>query len=210
MTQPHAGNRLYRLLRELHLCLGLSVSPFVLVLALSVLVLNHGHTAASPVSTRLTGVSVPPTLEALQGAARLKAVRSILDQLGITGEIDFIRQIGSERRLIVPVVKPGVETTVDLQLDTGVVTVTRKTTGMPGVLAWLHRFPGPHNDDIRGNWLWTRCWRWLADGTIYLLLFVSASGIYLWAVPKAERKIGFVLIGAGAASFFGLIYGLCL
>jgi hypothetical protein len=61
---------------------------------------------------------------------------------------------------------------------------------------------------LRGNWFWTRVWRWLADGTVYLVLFVSSTGLYLWFSIKAERRIGFALLGAGAVSFFALLYGL--
>ena len=39
-------------------------------------------------------------------------------------------------------------------------------------------------------------------------MFVSISGIYLWAVLRAERRIGLTLIAAGALSFFGLVYAL--
>ncbi len=148
-------------------------------------------------------------MQDVQGAEQVKAVRPVLDQLGVTGEINFIRNLRSERRLMIPVVKPGVETSVEVHLDTGSATVTRRYTGITGALAWLHKFPGPHNANIRGNWFWTQCWRWLADGTVYLLLFISLSGVYLWAVLRAERGIGLILLGAGAASFVGLIYGLC-
>jgi hypothetical protein len=53
-----------------------------------------------------------------------------------------------------------------------------------------------------------RIWRWLADGTVYLVLFLSISGVYLWAVLRAERRIGLALIAAGAVSFFGSVYAL--
>jgi hypothetical protein len=51
-------------------------------------------------------------------------------------------------------------------------------------------------------------WRWLSDGTVYLLLFISGSGLYLWFAIKAERRIGLGLIAAGALSFSTLLYGL--
>ncbi len=38
----------------------------------------------------------------------------------------------------------------------------------------------------------TRLWSWLADATVYLILFLSATGIYLWSVIRAERKAGLV------------------
>jgi hypothetical protein len=48
----------------------------------------------------------------------------------------------------------------------------------------------------------------IADATIYLLLFISLSGVYLWWAIKAERRIGLALLGAGAVTFFGLIFAI--
>jgi len=53
-----------------------------------------------------------------------------------------------------------------------------------------------------------QAWRWLADTTAYLILFISVSGIYLWYVLRTERRVGFVLLFAGALSFLGLAYAL--
>jgi hypothetical protein len=53
-----------------------------------------------------------------------------------------------------------------------------------------------------------RIWRWLADGTVYVVMFLTISGVYLWAVLRAERRIGLALIVAGAISFFGSLYAL--
>jgi hypothetical protein len=49
-------------------------------------------------------------------------------------------------------------------------------------------------------------WRIFADTTIYLTLFISLTGVYLWFALKAERRVGLALILAGAASFFGIVY----
>jgi hypothetical protein len=53
-----------------------------------------------------------------------------------------------------------------------------------------------------------RIWRWLADGTVYVVMFLTLSGVYLWAVLRAERRIGLALIAGGAVSFFGSLYAL--
>jgi hypothetical protein len=53
-----------------------------------------------------------------------------------------------------------------------------------------------------------RIWRWLADGTVYIVMFLTLSGVYLWAVLRAERRVGLALIAAGAVSFFGSHYAL--
>ena len=75
-------------------------------------------------------------------------------------------------------------------------------------LSYLHKMPGPHNVAIRGNWIGTQAWRVLADATIYLLLFISLSGVYLWWAIKAERRIGLTLLTAGAATFLGLVFAI--
>jgi hypothetical protein len=51
-------------------------------------------------------------------------------------------------------------------------------------------------------------WRVLADGTVYLMLFITVSGIYLWVVLRSERRIGLALLTLGAFSFFGAVYAL--
>ena len=48
----------------------------------------------------------------------------------------------------------------------------------------------------------------MADATAYLILFISVSGLYLWYVLRAERRVGFVLLLAGGLSLFGLAYAL--
>ncbi len=75
-------------------------------------------------------------------------------------------------------------------------------------LSYLHKMPGPHNVAIRGNWIGIQAWRIFADTTIYLLLFISLSGVYLWWAIKAERRIGVALLGAGGVTLLGLIFAI--
>lgn len=137
---------------------------------------------------------------------RVQLVTQVLSQVGVAGEINFIRAIPKEHRLVIPVVKPGVETTIDLNVEQLAATVSERRTTLWESLSYLHRSPGPHNAAIRGNWFWTRAWQWLADATVYLMLFLSVRGVYLWAVIRSERKIGLVLLLAGAVSFAGIVY----
>jgi len=88
--------------------------------------------------------------------------------------------------------------------------ISRRSTGILESVAYLHKMPGPHNADLRGNWFWIQFWQWLADGTVYLLLFISASGVYLWFAIKAERRIGIALLAAGALCFVGFVYVLAV
>jgi hypothetical protein len=205
--------RFYLVTRDLHLYAGLFISPFVVLFALSVFVLVHPSSSARPASTVLPAQSVqnleiPPGVENLSGRARVDAVRSLLDQARVHGEIGFIRYIPKERRLSIPVNVPGRETTFDLDLHTKTATITGRETGVWDALIVLHKLPGPHLVDIRMNWLPMLVWRWLADATVYLVLFISASGIYLWTVLRSERRVGIAMLIAGAVFFFGMVYAL--
>ena len=95
---------------------------------------------------------------------------------------------------------------VDLDYEQRSATVTSKRQSLGDAVIYLHKMPGPHNADVRGNSRLVRGWRIVADATAYLLMFLTVSGIYLWVALKAERRIGFALIAAGTVSFFGLVY----
>lgn len=203
------GKRIYALNRDLHLYLGLFLSPFVLLFAVSVFYLVHVRAAekSAPGLPRLvTGVPVKEELAQLTGLDQVRGLRPVLDHLGVQGEITFIRRIAKEHRLVIPVVVPGRETSVDLNLATGTASVTERRTGVVDAMIHLHKMPGPHNVAIRGNSAYMEYWRGLADVSAYGLLFLTLSGIYLWIGLRAERRVGIALLSLGAISFFGLVY----
>jgi hypothetical protein len=203
--------QLYAFTRDLHLYLGLVICPTVLVFAVSVPFLVHAWipgAAKQPVSRIAGDLPVPDGVELMKGRDQVNAVRGVLDRVGVRGEVNFIRRIPKEHRLAIPVILPGREVVVDLNTATRSATITNRGDNLWSGLVWLHKMPGQHNANLRGNWVFLRTWKWLADATVYLVLFLSVSGIYLWAVLRAERRIGWTLIGAGAGSFFGLVYAL--
>jgi hypothetical protein len=186
--------RVYLITRDLHLYVGLFLSPFILVFSVSVFCLVHGL-AQRPAPDRAepprtaTNLSVPQDIARMAGRARVDALRPVLEQLGVRGEIDFVRHAASEHRLIIPVRLPDRDTIVSLDYE-------QRTATMPG----------PHNADVRGNSRLMRVWRVLADATAWLLLLITMSGIYLWVALRAERRIGLLLLLVGAGTFWGLVY----
>lgn len=206
------NKRFYLITRDLHLYLGLFFAPLVLAFSLSVFFLVHSWLPGGkdrPSRRRMvSNVALPANLGALAGRARIEVLRGVLSGIGVTGELGFVRHNVKQQRLFIPVFVPGRETTVEIDLAASAATVTQRETGVWDALVALHKSPGPHLADIRMNWMPMRAWRWFADATVYLLFFISASGVYLWAVLRAERRIGLALIGAGAVSFFGIVYAL--
>ncbi len=207
------SKRFYLVTRDLHLYAGLFISPFVVVFAISVFALVHPPGVAPPgsaarLSRQVENLQIPAGIESLSGRARVDAVRTLLDQAHIRGEIGFISYSPTEHELSIPVSVPGRETILDLDLSTRTATVTERKTGLVDAFILLHKSPGPHLVDIRMNWYPALVWKWLADGACYLLFFITMSGVYLWFVLRSERRIGIVLLAAGAFSFFGVLYAI--
>ena len=207
------GRTFYIWTRDFHLYIGLALSPLVLLFAFSVILLDHPSIplgCARVVRATSATVQIPEKLAQGEGMARAQALQQVMRQLGVTGEIGYINYNPDRHRIVAPIFRPGSEATLEVNLSTGIAKVEERKTGFLAALIYLHKSPGPHNANIRGNWFYTRAWRWLADASAYLLLFISVSGIYLWWVIKAERRIGLLLLGAGALSCMGVIYAIAL
>jgi len=204
--------RFYRLIRDLHLYFGLFISPFVLVFAISVFFLTHAWLPKITPETSTTRVvpdlPFPTNLTTLSGRPLIDALKPALEMAKVPGEIGFVRHMVKEEKLIIPVMIPGRETTVSINITNREATVVTREAGLAAALVTLHKLPGGHRPGIRMNWFYMKAWRWMADATVYLILFISVSGVYLWYVLRAERKVGFILLFAGALSFFGMAYAL--
>lgn len=202
--------RFYRLIRDLHLYLGLFISPFVLVFAISVFFLVHSWLPRIPSGNSKTRIvsalPLPEDLQTLSGRPLIDALKPTLEKADVRGEVGFVRHMVKEEKLIIPVTIPGRETTVSINIATREATIVTRERGLANALVILHKSPGQHGPDIRMNWFYMRAWRWMADATVYLILFISVSGIYLWYVLRAERSVGLILLFAGALSFFGMAY----
>src|SRR5262245_38195497 len=158
--------RFYLVIRDLHLYFGLFISPFVLLFAVSVFFFVHSWVpgiSKQTVTRTVTGVAIPDGIEKLSGRPQVDALRGVLDSIGVAGEVNFIRRIPRDRRLVIPIAVPGRETTVDLNLETRSATISQRNTGAWDALVYLHKMPGPHNVAVRGNWLYINVWKWLAD-----------------------------------------------
>ena len=204
--------RFYRLTRDLHLYLGLFISPFVLVFAISVFFLVHSwipQLASESVQTRIvSALTLPEDLQKLSGRPLINALKPTLKKMNVSGELGFVRRLDKEATLIIPVTIPGRLTTVSLNIASREATIVTRETGWADALMTLHKSPGQHGPDIRMNWLAMKAWRWFADATVYLTLFITVSGLYLWYMLRVERKIGLILLFAGTLSFFGIAYAI--
>src|SRR5258706_770497 len=177
----------YSLVRALHLYFGLFISPFVLIVSTSVLVLNHTAYFSrlrpgedgQPIQKHLAGFQPQPS-DSL-------TAKSILRSLDLSGEIDWISK--TDTTFSFPVNKPGLIHWISFNTKTGIASVTRRDEGMLKGTTYLHMMPGQHNARMRGNSVFMKAWRVATDFFVYFVLFVSASGVFLWYFPATGKKI---------------------
>lgn len=196
------------LTRTLHLYTGLFVSPFVVIFALSVFVMAH---AAMPWGGKDAPEQVrqiaftPPNIE-----DNLLFAKEVQRRLGLRGEVDYVGRRKESGVITIPIRQPGRTTTLSLDTVANTATIATRESGFWDAVVYLHMKPGPHNIAMQGNSQPMRLWAWLADATIYLLLFATASGIYLWLLLRAERKAGLAFMGLGALSFAAAVMAVSL
>jgi hypothetical protein len=197
------AKKYYSVIHALHIYFGLFFSPFILIFSISVLAFNHTGflNQINPVKslpeirTKLDYIPLDTT--------DLLTAKSIVRKLGINGEIDFINK--NEDQISFPLSKPGLISRVKVDTHTDSVVISRKLEGSLRAMGYLHIMPGQHNAKIRGNSLFMRLWRLMADAAVYLFLFLILSGVYLWYYFKPERRMGLYSIIFGIIFFIGLL-----
>jgi hypothetical protein len=186
------------------------MSPFVLVFAISVFFLVHvwlPKIGAVTSNTRVvSALPLPTNVLTFSGQSLIDALRPSLEKAGVQGDVGFVRHLVKEDQFVVPITIPGRQTTVTIGIASRQATIVTRETGLADALVTLHKFPGPHTPNFRMNWFYMKAWSCMSDATVYLIMFISISGVYLWYVLRNERKVGFILLSAGALSFFGLAY----
>jgi hypothetical protein len=187
--------------RTLHLYLGLFLSPFILIFALSVFVIAHAAMPwggpQAPLEVQKRAFTAPDI------ADNLAFAKAVQRRLGIPGEIDYVGR--KDNSITIPIRQPGVTRTVRLDTAAHTAAIETRKTGIWDGLVYLHKKPGPHNVALQKNSWPMQVWAVLADATIYLLLFATASGLYLWLLLRSERKAGLAFLGLGALSFMAAV-----
>jgi hypothetical protein len=185
----------YGFVNDIHLYFGLLISPLILIFSVSVLVINHpgifnlllprGEKTETQIQIR--------DIKILEN--NLMTAKAITQQLDIPGEIDWITKTDSS--ISFPVRQPGLQKYVSVDTRSGMATLTQTEEGVFRATVYLHMMPGQHNAMMRGNSFFMKGWRVITDVFVYVILFVSSTGVFLWYFLKPERKLGLAALAAG-------------
>lgn len=230
------GTRFYKWTRQLHLYFGLFICPFLVLFAISTIMMNHGLAGKPELTSTTVRLPIPESIqnnlalakekfaEAKQvtdeeekkeitqaankaaNAAASELTEHTLATLGLSGELFSFGPVRNNQKKITLMV-PGRTTIATIDVAKEEVLVLERSHNFLDTMRYLHRNPGPHK--VQGpNWIGSIAWRWAADTTVYLTLFLTLSGIYMWYMIKAERKIGLIFLGSGCVSFVAILYAL--
>jgi hypothetical protein len=202
----------YQIIKDLHFYIALFISPFIIVFSISAFVLNHHFTdwqddwqewffSVNEKVDKTVGFNIPTA-----GKSEIDYAKDILNQINISGEIAGV--FGDSIQRYIPVTKPGHRISIRADLIAGIAYIHGEKTNFWKKLIWLHKMPGPHNANIRGNWIYTKTWGSLVDFFVIFLLFSSITGITLWYYFKNERTIGLIALLIGFLSIVSLVIGL--
>lgn len=181
---------MYRLMRNVHLGLGLGFVLMALVFAVSSLVIIYRPWLGPAAQTTEIAVQLSPAAAASPRSAALE----LMTDHGLRGDLSEIQERNGA--VTFRIRRPGEVAAVTYTPVSGIATVTVTRQGALETTVQLHTNFGFWHDYLPSN-----LWAMLAFlGSVGLLL-LGVTGIYLWFTRSAERLIGAILLA------FGVIYG---
>jgi hypothetical protein len=181
---------MFRLMRNVHLGLGLIFVLMALVFAISSLVIIYRPWLnTKPIDTEST-VRLSPQ------ASPRAAAQLLMTQHGIKGDLRQIQEQGGRIRF--RIVRPGEAADVTYTPSTGEANIKTKRHGALETLVQLHTNHGLWHEYAPAN-----AWAAISLLASIGLLLLGATGIYLWFAHHSERVIGGILLGSGL--IFGFV-----
>ena len=185
---------MYRLIRDIHLALGLSAFAFLIMYSISAVQMAHsGWFNLKPTVTENT-IAVP----AAEASTARDLASGLIARHGFRGELQQVREQPAGWRL--RIVRPGTVYEVDYSRDTGQARVRINTAGFMGMMNRIHHIAGLNHEYQLIN-----VWGALVLAVSIALFLIGATGVYLWFKIHTERLTGGVLLAASLLCGAGLL-----
>jgi hypothetical protein len=182
---------MFRLMRNVHLILGIAFFFYAMLFALSSLTIIYRPWLKPMRESQERTVQVTPESSRTPRALAFE----LMQNHGLKGELRDTKQEAKEIRF--SVVRPGTESTVIYSRSGGEVKIQTHRAGFLETLVSLHTNHGFWHDFVPSN-----AWSLLSLLGSVGLFFLGATGIYLWFCHDNERLVGAVILA------LGLIYSL--
>jgi hypothetical protein len=186
---------MYKLIRNIHLVLGLASLLFLMMYSASAVQMAH--------RIRLTPTVAEEDIAAAPGLAARPLADALMRDRGYSGELGSPQMTPKGFRITIT--RPGTIYAVQYDRATGQAHVRKETRSFMGMLNRLHHQNGLHHADGVLN-----AWGWILLLVSVGLLVIGASGVYMWFQLQKERLIGTILLSLNLAVSLALLLALRL
>jgi hypothetical protein len=194
--------------RRLHFYLGLYFLLFLWLFSLTGLLLNHGRWAVSLAANARTESRYERHVDVPAGAFGADRVRTLMDQLGLIGEIDLPAQ--QPGVLAFNVSRPSDSSQVRVDLQTGVASVQHFDNGHLARFRILHTFSGSryNQPSTERDWAVTKVWVFAMDALAAGLIAMVSGSYYMCWQLRHRRLPGLVALALGALTCAWFVSGM--
>lgn len=175
---------MFRLMRNVHLALGVAFFLVALLFAVSSVVIIYRPWFPSGPERSSIDLRLQP------GADARAAGYELMRNHGLRGELRNVSMRDGEARFMIW--RPGTQVDVRYAPATGDTTVETRRFNVYETLVQIHTNHGFWHDFFPAN-----VWALLSLGVSVGLLLLGASGIYLWYKHPQERTVGTILLAVG-------------
>jgi len=196
--------------KKLHIYLGLYFLFFLWLFAFTGLLLNHPLWRFAEFWPQRVEASYERSLDSIPAEGDLERAQSVMQQLGLTGEIDWPPRQPDAGGLEFSVNRPGDMNRVNVDLRENRASVQHIETNTWGVLHVLHTFSGTraNNPEARRDWSLTTLWVVAMDALAAGLILTVLSSYYMWWRLRPKRRTGLISLSAGVVACGFFVFGL--
>jgi hypothetical protein len=196
--------------KKLHIYLGLYFLFFLWLFAFTGLLLNHPLWRFAEFWPQRAETTYERSIDSVTAQGDLERAKSVMQQLGLTGEIDWPQQRSDAGRLEFSVNRPGDMNRVSVDLEENRVSVQHIETNTWGVMYVLHTFSGTraNNPEAKRDWSLTTLWVVSMDALAAGLMLIVLSSYYMWWRLQPMRRVGSVCLAAGVVACGFFVFGL--
>lgn len=197
--------------RKAHYYLGLYFLFFLWLFAFTGLLLNHSWKFAEFWPNR-TVSKFERSVQVEGQTDDLDRAHAVMRQLGIEGEVEWTAGRTDGMLFSFRVARPGRTSQVTVDAQSNRATVEQTDINAWGIMRVLHTFTGVRSGDERNNrdWMLTTVWALSMDAVAAGLVLMVFSGLYLWMVQRAKRRLGAAALLAGTVACGMFVFGLRL
>jgi hypothetical protein len=187
------------LVRRVHLYLGLFFAPWMLMYALSTLVMTHRDYVMSFYATKDPVLVAERELDYTRtfptNLTREEIGRQVLQDIGLEGS-HSVSGGRNSRPLVITRQHAPMSRRITFDAGTHKLTIQREEFRTPTFLERMHRRRGYAQPFAAAD-----TWGFSVDVAVVAMAFWSLSGVWLWWELKATRAWGALSLGAGIGLF---------